>query len=111
MIRQYDLWLANLNPAKGTEPGKTRPVVIIQTDELNAEHPSVIICPMTTNVHSDSEILRVHLKKAQLDKTSDIMVDQIRSINKRRLIQKLGKLSPLQVQKLKRNLRIVLDLD
>lgn len=109
-IKQYEIWLADLNPSRGTEPGKTRPVVIVQTDLLNETHLSTLICPITTNVKTEIELLRVHLKKKQLDKLSDILVDQIRAIDNKRLIKKLGKLSKEQVKKLKGNIRIVLDL-
>ena len=109
-INQFDIWLADLNPSQGTEPGKTRPVVVIQTDLLNEIHPSTIICPITTNVQKEIEILRVHLKKSQLDKLSDILVDQIRAIDNKRLITKLGKLTNDQRIKLKNNIRIVLDI-
>ena len=68
IIKQFDIWLADLNPSRGTEPGKTRPVVIIQTDLLNDSHLSTIICPITTNIQPEIELLRVHLKKNQLDK-------------------------------------------
>ena len=85
-IKQYDIWLADLNPTRGTEPGKTRPVVIIQTDLLNDTHLSTIICPITTNVKVEAELLRVHLKKGQLDRLSDILVDQVRAIDNNRLI-------------------------
>jgi mRNA interferase MazF len=110
MIKQFDIWLANLNPSRGTEPGKTRPVVIIQTDLLNETHPSSIICPVTTNVLPEANLLRVHLKKSQLDRQSDILVDQVRAIDNRRLIEKLGHLTREQRSKLKENLRIVMDL-
>jgi mRNA interferase MazF len=109
-INQYDIWLADLNPTIGTEPGKTRPVVVIQTDLLNETHTSTIICPITTNVQKDIEILRVHLKKNQLDKLSDILVDQIRAIDNKRFISKLGQLTNEQKTNLKNNIRIVLDL-
>ncbi|MEY3451889.1 MAG: hypothetical protein RL711_1715 [Bacteroidota bacterium] len=49
-IKQYDIWLADLNPTTGTAPGKTRPIVVIQTDLLNDVHLSTLICPITTNV-------------------------------------------------------------
>ena len=107
---QYDIWLADLNPTVGTEPGKTRPVVIIQTNLLNETHLSTIICPITTNIQPDAEILRVHLKKTQLSKLSDILVDQPRAIDNKRFIQRLGTLTPEQSQALKNNLKIVLDL-
>lgn len=109
-INQFDIWLADLNPSRGTEPGKTRPVVVIQTDLLNDMHLSTIVCPITTNVQRDIEILRVHLKKNQLDKLSDILVDQIRAIDNKRLINKLGELTKDQQNKLKENIRIVLDI-
>jgi mRNA interferase MazF len=83
---------------------------VIQTDLLNDTHPSTIICPITTNVQKDIEILRVHLKKNQLDKLSDILVDQIRAIDNKRFITKLGKLTNDQKVKLKNNIRIVLDI-
>ena len=109
-IKQFDIWLANLNPGKGTEAGKTRPVVIVQTDLLNDSNPSTLICPITSNVRPELDLLRVHLKKGQLDKLSDILVDQIRAIDNKRLIQRLGELNQEQIQKLKNNLKIILDL-
>ena len=109
-INQYDIWLADLNPSRGTEPGKTRPVVIVQTDLLNETHLSTLICPITTNVKKEIELLRVHLKKGQLEKLSDILVDQVRAIDNNRLIKKLGQLTKEQKHDLKVNLRIVLDI-
>ena len=86
-IKQFEIWIADLNPQIGTEPGKTRPVLAIQTNLLNKiPHPSTIVCPITTNVKKDSEILRVHLKKgtANLHQACDIMIDQIRAIDNKR---------------------------
>lgn len=109
-IKQFDIWLANLNPSKGTEAGKTRPVVIVQTDLLNAVHLSTLICPVTTNVQPKLEYLRVHLTKGQLHEVSDVLVDQVRAIDNTRLISRLGRLTQNQQMKLKTNLRIMLDL-
>lgn len=64
--KQFEIWIADLNPRMGTETGKVRPVIIVQTDLLNSVHPSTIICPITTNVNPDSDILRVHLKKIKV---------------------------------------------
>ena len=69
-----------------------------------------IVCPITTNVKPEAEILRVHLKKGQLTKISDILVDQPRAIDNKRFINKLGKLTTEQINQLKDNLKIVLDL-
>jgi mRNA interferase MazF len=109
-IRQFDIWLANLNPGKGTEPGKTRPVVVVQTDLLNDTHLSTLICPLTTNIQPKLEYLRVHLSKGQLESLSDVLVDQVRAIDNTRFISKLGRLTQNQQIKLKANLRIMLDL-
>ena len=111
--KQHELWLADLNPTKGTEPGKVRPVIIVQTDLLNKHHPSSIICPLTTNVHKDTEILRVHLKKGccGLSEECDIMVDQTRAIDNKRLIKKLGFAPADVISILKENLKIILDLE
>ncbi len=112
-IKRFDIWAADLNPQIGTEPGKVRPVLIIQTDLLNAVHPSTIVCPLTTNVIKESEILRVHIKKgiAGVSKPSDIMIDQIRAIDNNRLINKIGEL-PNDISKtVLENLKIVLDID
>ena len=112
-IKRFDIWTADLNPQIGTEPGKVRPVLIIQTDLLNAVYPSTIVCPLTTNVIKESEILRVHIRKgiAGVSKPSDIMIDQIRAIDNNRLINKIGEL-PNDISKtVLENLKIVLDID
>lgn len=109
-MKQYDIWLADLDPSMGTEPGKTRPVVIIQTDLLNNIHPSTLICPITSKVNKNIQLLRVHLKIMQLEKPSDVLVEQIRAIDNKRLIKKLGALTKEQINTLKSNIRIVLDL-
>lgn len=111
-IKQFDIWVADLNPRFGTETGKTRPVVIIQTDLLNKFHPSTIICPITTNVKPDANILRVLLAKgsSKLNEDCDIMIDQIRAIDNKRLLKKLGELSQKHREIIKVNLAIVLDI-
>lgn len=112
-IKRFDIWIADLNPRVGTETGKTRPVLVIQTNLLNKIHPSTIICPITTNIQPDSEILRVHLKKgmAKLKEDCDIMIDQLRAIDNKRFLKKIGEI-PLSIQeKVEENLKIVLDIE
>ena len=111
-IKQFDIWIADLEPQRGTETGKVRPVLILQTNLLR-DHPSTIVCPITTNVAPESDILRVHLKKgtANLKNESDIMIDQIRAIDNRRLTNKVGELPQDLQQKVKENIKIVLDLE
>lgn len=112
MRYRNDIWLADLNPRFGTEAGKQRPVVIIQSDILNeAEHSSTIICPVTTNV-KDATILRVRLNPEEngVCRMSDVLVDQIRAIDNSRLIKKIGILTELQIFQLNRNLKILIGL-
>jgi len=112
-IKQFEVWIADLNPRIGTEAGKIRPVIIVQTDLLNREHPSTVVCPITTNVKPDSEILRVHLKKSKfvLKEDCDIMIDQVRAIDNKRLVKKVGVVDNNTADKVRENLKIVLDLD
>ena len=113
-IKQFEIWIADLNPQIGTEPGKTRPVLVIQTNLLNKiSHPSTIVCPITTNVKKDSDILRVHLKKgmANVHQACDIMVDQIRAIDNKRLTKRIGILPEELIESVKENIQIVLDLE
>lgn len=112
-IKRFDVWIADLNPPKGTEPGKVRPVVIVQTDLLNNFHPSTLICPLSTNIIQGAEILRVNLAKneAGLKTRSSILADQIRAIDNKRLVKKIGTISKNSKTKLKDNLKIILDLD
>ena len=112
-IKRFEIWIADLNPQIGTEPGKTRPVLVIQTNLLNKlPHPSTIICPITTNTQKESEILRVHIKKgtANLNENSDVMIDQVRAIDNKRLIKKIGELPDNLSKQVIENLSIILDL-
>jgi mRNA interferase MazF len=112
-VRQFEIWIADLNPRMGTEAGKVRPVIVIQTDLLNKEHPSTIVCPITTKIKPEAEILRVHLKKSEfgLKEDCDIMIDQVRAIDNNRLLEKIGEVDRNIAGKVKENLRILLDLE
>lgn len=111
-IKQFEIWIANLNPKIGTETGKVRPVVIVQTNLLNSVHPSTIICPITTIVQPAADILRVHLKKgmAKLKEDCDILIDQVRAIDNKRLQKRIGSLPAEIEDKLKENLSVILDI-
>ena len=110
-IKKWNVYLADLNPRFGTEPGKTRPVVVVQTNLLNNQHPSTIICPLTTHIHPQSGILRVHLRIGEggLTEKSDIMVDQLRAIDNRRFLKRLGMIGRLSQKKLAENIQIILN--
>jgi mRNA interferase MazF len=113
MHKKNEIWLANLDPRFGTEAGKTRPVLIVQTDLLNHMHPSTLVCPLTTNIQPESKILRVHIKKGvgKVEKASDIMIDQLRAIDNKRLVKKLGEVPGDIVKKVQQNILLILDAD
>ncbi|MBI4528204.1 MAG: type II toxin-antitoxin system PemK/MazF family toxin [Deltaproteobacteria bacterium] len=105
------VYVADLNPRFGTEPGKIRPVVVVQTDALNRVHPSAIICPLTTKVAGFENLLRVALPKgvSGLNRPSDILVDQIKAIDNRRLRRKLGALPDPYLGELRHKILLILD--
>jgi mRNA interferase MazF len=90
-IRRGTLYLADLNPRAGTEAGKTRPVLVVQTDLLNqAGHPSTWVLPCTTRLAGEN-LLRVPLPKgiAGNRQSCEVMIDQSRAIDNRRLVRTL----------------------
>lgn len=112
MNPQYGyLYVADLNPRFGTEPGKIRPVVVVQTDPLNRSHPSTIICPLTTKVAGFENPLRVALPEgvSRLGRASEILVDQIKAIDNRRLRRRLGPLPDPYLSELRQKILLILD--
>lgn len=104
------IWLANLNPQSGTEPGKTRPVLIIQAQALlDVDHPSTLIIPLTTNLIEGAEPLRLRIKAmGELEKDSDLLIDQLRSIDNTRLIK--GPLTRCHIHFMQKVQRSILDV-
>jgi len=91
-IEHGGLYAADLSPRRGTESGKVRPIVVIQTDLLNAVgHPSTWILPCTSRLTGDS-LLRVVLPKGMAGNATDceIMIDQSRAVDNGRIRKRLG---------------------
>lgn len=113
MRRRGEIWLANLKPGRGTEPGKTRPVLIVQAQALlDAGHPSTLIIPLTTNLIDDAEPLRIRIPACgSLSQDSDLLIDQLRAIDNRRLIKgPLALIDPSLMAQVDEAVREVLDL-
>lgn len=90
-IERYGIYWADLNPVRGAENSKIRPVVVVSDDLMNAFLKTVVVCPLTSKIHagwrSRIQILCAH-------REAEIAVDQIRTIDKQRLSQKIDNLSP-----------------
>jgi len=96
-MKQYDIYLISLDPAVGHEIKKSRPCVVISPDEMNQHISTVIIAPMTTKSHPYPTRVPVEFK----GKEGWIMLDQIRTVDKQRLVAKLGQLRPSLIKKVK----------
>jgi len=97
-MEQYSIYLVNLDPTIGHEIKKTRPCVIISPDEMNKNIATLIIAPMTTKSHAYPTRIQITFKK----KSGWIILDQIRTIDKRRIIKKIGKLSSAKIAAIKK---------
>jgi len=99
-LKKGEVWLANLNPTKGTEAGKIRPVLVLQDQALlDVVHPSTLVAPLTTRLIEDIYPLRVRLNaKDDLKKDSDVLIDQIRAIDNKRFVK--GPLITLSIEQL-----------
>ncbi len=96
-IRQYQIILVNLDPAIGSEIKKTRPCVVISPDEMNNHLRTIVIAPMTTS--SKDYPTRVEIKYDK--KIGWMVLDQIRTIDKQRILKDLGKLSKPEIKEVK----------
>ena len=112
-FRRGGVYLANFNPSKGTEPGKIRPCIVMQSNLLNdAGHPSTTILPLTSQLIEDAAPLRYRLtSRDRLEFDSDVMLDQTRTIDNRRINNELlATLTGQEVSEIELFWRIVLDL-
>lgn len=96
-LKQYQIVLVNLNPTIGSEIKKTRPCVIISPDEMNKFLSTIIVAPMTTT--SKKYPTRIEVKHDQ--KIGWIVLDQVRTIDKQRIVKVLGRLSQPEIKEVK----------
>jgi mRNA interferase MazF len=108
-VKRGYLYLVDLSPRFGTEPGKKRPAVVIQSDLLNdVGHPSTWVIPCTTQL-TESNILRVRLPvgSAGNEKECDVMIDQSRAIDNRRFDRVLDRIPALLFKEILEKIRLV----
>ena len=92
---RFEVYLVRLDPTEGRELRKTRPCLIISPDEMNRHIATVIVAPMTTKGRSYPTRIPVRFQR----KTGEIVLDQIRTVDKNRLIKRLGKIDEATAQK------------
>jgi len=113
-MRRGEVYLAYLNPNKGKEVGKLRPVLILQTDFLNeVNHPTVIVLPLSTKLIDDAYPLRYRInKRDNLEKDSDILCDQVRAISIERIRgEKLTVLNQEELKDIEKLVKLVLEFE
>ncbi len=98
-FKRYDIFWVSLDPTRGSELRKTRPGVIVSLDVLNRALATVVVCPLTSQLHPN---WRTRLDVKVAGKTVEIAADQIRAVSKARLGRKLGSLSSRDAAALRR---------
>ncbi|MGD0781856.1 MAG: type II toxin-antitoxin system PemK/MazF family toxin [Candidatus Aminicenantales bacterium] len=98
-MKRYEIHWASLDPTQGAEMAKSRPVVIVSLDVLNEQLQTVTICPLTSRLHP---AWRSRLQVQCAKRTAEIAIDQIRTISKSRLGNKIGVLTDEEASALRR---------
>jgi mRNA interferase MazF len=112
--KRGSIYLANFNPAKGSEPGKVRPCLVIQNNALNEEnHRTIAVIPLTTRLLPDGYPMRYPVNaRDNLERDSQIMMDQIRSIDRIRFFPAaLTKLTKEEMVQVEDCMKIVLGIE
>jgi len=97
-VERFGIYLADLDPTRGREIAKTRPVVIISQDAMNRNLDTVVVCPLTTKLHPQ---WRSRIQMTCVRKKAEIAVDQIRTISKERLGKRIDRLEASTVAQLR----------
>ncbi|MFH1711191.1 MAG: type II toxin-antitoxin system PemK/MazF family toxin [Nanoarchaeota archaeon] len=112
-IKRGDIVLAGLEPVKGSEQGGVRPVLIIQNDEGNKYSPTTIIAPITSKEFTKEFPTNVEMSKqeSKLNSNSTVLLNQIRTIDKSRIIKKISSLDNFTMNKVYRAIKVSLAID
>jgi mRNA interferase MazF len=90
VVQRFDVWLVVLDPTVGSEIQKTRPCLVVSPDELNAQIATVIIAPMTTKGRNYPTRVKCEFQ----GKSGEVVLDQLRTVDKTRLVKRIGQLDP-----------------
>lgn len=112
IYRRGDLYMANLNPFKGSEQGGTRPVLVLQNNDGNYYCPTLIVAPLTTKIKKQNQPTHYYLEKVRgLSAPSIVELEQIKTIDKMRIQRYIGKLLPDQMSGVEDALRCSMGLE
>jgi mRNA interferase MazF len=108
-ISQRTIYFANLNPTKGHEQSGLRPVIVLQNDILNKNLNTVVIAPLTSNLHAKGLLTTYFLDKNYYNLAFDslILLTQIRTIDKSRLTRKITQIDPDTFREIKKQLTLI----
>ena len=112
-IKRGDIVIANLEPVKGSEQGRVRPVLILQNNIINENSPTTIVAPLTTKIY-DKEYptnVEVYSSDTKLKNKSTILLNQIRTIDKSRIISKVSSLNEYSMHKVDIAIMVCLSLN
>ena len=108
MYKRGEIVLVNLNPKKNNEAGKVRPCIIVSDSDVNNILDLITIIPCTTNLLGDG-LFRIALKpRDSLEKECEVMVEQIRGVSKKRIVNSLGHLNEDEIQKIESGMKALL---
>jgi mRNA interferase MazF len=112
-IRRGDIVIVNLDPVIGSEQGKVRPAVVIQNDIGNEFSPVIIVAPITSQIFGKDYPINVKIEKniSGLEKDSNILLNQIRTVDKKRICKNLGSLPNYIITKVDNALKLSLGLN
>ncbi len=111
-VQRGDVFIVALDPIIGSEIAKSRPCVIVQRDIANSTSTVTIVCPLTDARRRAAGILNIFVPASEggLSKNSVVMCNQVRAVDRKRLREHLGHLSPNSMEAIDRGLRAILDL-
>lgn len=108
--KRGEVYLVSLDPTLGKEIKKTRPAVVVQNDVFNQYSPLVIICPITSTLREGITMVIVEAGQSGLDHKSVVLAQQIRCVDKKRLVKKLGRLDEETLAEVDVALKVVVGL-
>ena len=113
VVKRGDIFYADLSPVIGSEQGGIRPVIIIQNDIGNKYSPTVIVSAITSQINKAKLPTHVEISSVEygLNRDSVVLLEQIRTLDKKRLKEKIGHMTDVDMKKVDKALLIILNLD